>query len=184
MEISNFRKFVEKSKIFLYKLKHFLCKMLIFSANFWKFEISQFYFFHHRKKYFCWSWKKIVNSFDAEKAYLSIGGIFRAIRALQRERPGKHCQNLWISASIHVYTIASSYIPFFRPQPYISLWGIYSIWDEILYLAPSDRHEFGGFGDFFLPEKNLKIFFGRQKKSLFEKKNFFCVSKRTWNVNF
>ena len=61
------------------------------------------------KKYFFWSWKKIVNSFDAEKADLSIGGIFRAIRALQRDRPGKNCQNLWILPSIHVYTIASSY---------------------------------------------------------------------------
>ena len=30
---------------------------------------------------FFWSWDFFVNSFDAEKAYLSIGGIFRAIRA-------------------------------------------------------------------------------------------------------
>ena len=53
--------------------------------------------------------KKNVNSFDAEKADLSIGGIFRAIRALQRDRPGKNFQNLCILPSIHVFTIASSY---------------------------------------------------------------------------
>ena len=36
--------------------------------------------------------KNFEYSFDAENAHLSIAGIFRAIRALQRERPGKHCQ--------------------------------------------------------------------------------------------
>jgi len=38
-------------------------------------------FFHTKKNKIFRSWKKIVHSFDAEKAYLSIGGIFRAIWA-------------------------------------------------------------------------------------------------------
>ena len=58
--------------------------------------------------------KKIEHSFDAENAHLSIAGIFRAIRALQRERHGKNCQNLWILPSSHVYTIASSYSVFWE----------------------------------------------------------------------
>ena len=96
--------------------------MLLFSSRFTKgftkgFKWKSHYFkkisksktFDRKKIYFLELTIFFVNSFDAEKADLSIGGIFRAIRALQRDRPGKNFQNLCILPSIHVYTIASSY---------------------------------------------------------------------------
>ena len=77
-------------------------------------KISKSKTFDRKKIFFLELTIFFVNSFDAEKADLSIGGIFRAIRALQRDRPGKNFQNLCILPSIHVYTIASSYYYVYR----------------------------------------------------------------------
>ena len=111
--------------------------MLTFLENF---KIKNFW---SKKIFFVGVEKKIDNSFDAEKAYLSIGGIFRAIRALQRDRPGKNCQNLWILPSIHVYTIASSYHKQ-KLDSYISLPLQTSLLHSYIQFSPVWRTLFGG----------------------------------------
>ena len=65
---------------------NFHLKWSNFQKNSGNFHLFSKIFFHFFLIDFFLSWKKIGYSFDAEKSYLSIGGVFRVIPALLHAR--------------------------------------------------------------------------------------------------